>query len=56
MKHVIRSESSLQPEGASGAALAGKAVTDGDRKRIARDFQAHLPTVAGGISAATARN
>jgi len=30
--------------------LAGKAVTDGDRKRIAGDFQAKLTAVAGGIA------
>jgi hypothetical protein len=48
--HLISFESGLHPEGASGPTLAGKAVTDGDRNRIARDFQAKLPTVAGGSS------
>jgi hypothetical protein len=48
--HLIRFESGLHPEGASGPTLTGKAVTDGDRERIARDFQAKLPTVTGGIS------
>ena len=48
--HLIRSEPRLHPEGASGPALAGKAVTDGDRERIARRFQTELPTVAGGLS------
>jgi hypothetical protein len=48
--HLIRFESGLHPEGASGAALAGKTVADGDGERIARHFQAKLPTVTGGIS------
>jgi hypothetical protein len=48
--HLICFESGLHPEGASGPTLTGKAVTDGDRERIARDFQAKLPTVTGGIS------
>jgi hypothetical protein len=48
--HLIRFEARLHPERASGPALAGKAVTDGDRKRIARHFQTKLPTVTGGIS------
>jgi hypothetical protein len=30
--------------------LAGKAVTHGNHKRIARDFETKLPTVTGGIS------
>ena len=47
--HLIRFEARLHPEGASGSALAGKTVTDGDCKRIARNFQTKLPTVAGGI-------
>jgi hypothetical protein len=47
---LIRFESGLHPEGASGPALAGKAVTERDRKRIARDFQAKLPTVTSGIA------
>jgi hypothetical protein len=48
--HLIRFEARLHPEGASGPTLTGKAVTDGDGKRIARDFQTKLPTVTGGIS------
>ena len=48
--HLIRFESRLHPEGASGPTLAGEAVTDGDRERIARDFQTKLPAVTGGIS------
>ena len=48
--HLIRFEARLHPEGASGPALAGKAVADGDGKRIARDFQTKLPAVTGGLS------
>jgi hypothetical protein len=48
--HLIRLESGLHPEGASGPPLAGKAVTDGHRKRIARYFQTKLATMTGGIS------
>jgi len=46
---LIRFESGLHAEGASGAALASEAVADRDRKRVSRDFQAKLPTVTGGI-------
>ena len=48
--HLIRFEPGLHPEGASGPTLAGKAVTDGDRERIASDFQTKLPAVTGGFS------
>ena len=48
--HLIRFEARLHPEGTSGPALAGKAVTDGDGKRIARDLQAKLPAVTDGLS------
>ena len=48
--HLIRLERRLHPEGASGPTLTGEAVTDGDDKRIARDFQTKLPTVTGGFS------
>lgn len=48
--HLIRFESRLHPEGASGPTLASKAVTDGHRKRIAVDFQTKLPAMTGGIS------
>jgi hypothetical protein len=47
---LIRFERCLDPKGASGPTLTGKAVTDGDGKRIARDFQTKLPTVTGGFS------
>jgi hypothetical protein len=48
--HLIRFEPRLHPEGASGPTLTGKAVTDGDGNRVARDFQTKLPAVTGGIS------
>jgi len=48
--HLIRFESGLHPEGASGPALTGKTVADGDGERIARHFQAKLSTVTGGSS------
>ena len=48
--HLLGLEARLHPEGASGATLAGKAVTNGNRKRIARDFQTKLPAVTGGFS------
>jgi hypothetical protein len=48
--HLIRLEPGLHPEGASGPTLAGKAVTDGDRKRIAHRFKMELTTVTGGFS------
>src|SRR5919198_6211844 len=47
---LIRLEPRLHPEGASRPALADKAVADGDRKRLARDFQAKLATVTGGVA------
>jgi hypothetical protein len=47
---LIRFKAGLHPEGASGPALAGKTVTDGDGKGIARNFQTKLPAVTGGIS------
>jgi hypothetical protein len=53
--HLIRFEARLHPEGASGPTLTGKAVTDGDGKRIARDFQTKLPAVTGGISSGHGR-
>ena len=37
--HLIWFEPCLDSEGASGPALARKAVTDGDRERITRHFQ-----------------
>jgi hypothetical protein len=49
--HLIGCERRLHPEGASCPTLAGKAVTHGDHKRIARHFQTKLPTVTGGLSA-----
>jgi hypothetical protein len=45
---LLRLETRLHPEGAPGPALARKAVADGDRKRIARDFETKLTTVTGG--------
>jgi hypothetical protein len=48
--HLIRVEARLHPEGASRPALAGQAVADRDRERIARDLQAKLAAVAGGFS------
>src|SRR5687768_2166181 len=48
--HLIRIERRLHPEGASGPTLTGKAVTDGNHKRIASHFQTKLPTVTGGFS------
>ena len=48
--HLIGFKRRLHPEGASGPTLTGKAVTDGDGKRIARDFQMKLAAVTGGIS------
>jgi hypothetical protein len=43
--HLIRCERRLHPEGTSCATLAGKTVTHGDHKRIARHVQTKLPTV-----------
>jgi hypothetical protein len=48
--HLIDSKARLHTEGASGPTLAGKTVTDGDSKRVARDFQSKLATVTGGMS------
>jgi hypothetical protein len=48
--HLIRLKRRLHPEGASGATLTGKAVADGNHKRIAGDFETELPTVTGGFS------
>jgi hypothetical protein len=48
--HLVRCERRLHPEGASRPTLAGKAVTDGDHKRVARYFQTKLATVAGRFS------
>jgi hypothetical protein len=48
--HVIRRVSRLDPEGASGPTLAGKAVTHGDRDRMALRFQTKLPTATGGLT------
>ena len=49
--HLIRLEPGLHSEGASGPPLTGEAVADGDCKRIARDLQTKLPTVARSFSA-----
>jgi hypothetical protein len=48
--HLLRFETRLHPEGASGPPLARQTVTDRDGKRIAVDFQTKLPTVTGGFS------
>jgi hypothetical protein len=48
--YLVRLEPGLHSEGASGPALAGKAVADGDRKRIARNLQLELAAVAGGFA------
>jgi hypothetical protein len=48
--HLIRFEARLHPERTPGPALAGKAVTDRDRKRIACDFQTKLPAETGGFA------
>jgi hypothetical protein len=47
---LIRVEARLQPEGASGATLAGTAVTDRDRERIARNLETELAAMTGGFS------
>jgi hypothetical protein len=52
---LTRFEARLHPEGASGPALAGKTVTDGNGKGIARNFQMKLPAVTGGISSGHGR-
>ena len=54
--HLIRLEPGLHPEGAPGAALAGEAVADGDGERLARDLQAKLPAVTGGLPRGHSRN
>jgi hypothetical protein len=41
--YLIPFERRLHPEGAPGPMLTGKTVTDGDGKRIARDFQTSCP-------------
>jgi hypothetical protein len=48
-RHLTRPESGLHPEGAPGAALAGEAVADRDRKGLTLDLQAKLAAVAGGF-------
>jgi hypothetical protein len=45
--HLIRLEPRLHPERATRPALAGKAVADRHRERIARDFQTKLSAVTG---------
>lgn len=48
--NLTRGECRLDPEGASGPALAGKAVTHGNHDRIALSFQTKLPTATGASS------
>jgi hypothetical protein len=47
---VIRHEPRLDPEGASGPTLAGKAVAHGDPDRIALRRQMQLPAATGGLA------
>ena len=47
--HLIRLEPGLHPEGAAGATLAGQAVADRDRERVAGDFETKLSAVTGGF-------
>jgi hypothetical protein len=47
--NLVGVESRLHPESAPGAALAGEAVADRDRERIARDLQTELSAVTGGL-------
>jgi len=48
--HLIGCEPCLDPEGASGPPLAGKAVAHGDPDRISLRCQKKLPTATGGIA------
>jgi len=48
--HLVRLEARLHPEGASCPTLTGKTVTDGDGKRVARDFQTKLAAVTRGLA------
>jgi hypothetical protein len=48
--NLLRRESRLHPEGAARSALAGQAVADRDRERLARHLDAKLPTVTGGLT------
>jgi hypothetical protein len=54
--HLIRCERRLHPEGASGPAFTGEAMTHRDHKRVACYFQTKLPTVTGGLSGSHVRN
>jgi hypothetical protein len=47
--HLVRLEARLHPERASGPALAVEAVTEGDGQGIARDLEAKLSAVTGGV-------
>ena len=47
--HLVCLERRLHPEGAPGPTLTGKAVTDGNHKRIPGDLQTQLSTVTGGF-------
>jgi hypothetical protein len=46
---LIGLERRLDPECASGPALAGTAVADRDRERITLDFETKLPAMTGCI-------
>ena len=48
--HLVGLEPRLHAEGAARPALAGEAVADRDRERIARDLETKLPAVAGCFS------
>ena len=48
--HLVAFESRLYPERASRTPLAGMAVTDRDRERVARDLKTKLAAVTGGFA------
>ena len=48
--HLVALECRLDPERASRTPLAGAAVTDRDRERVARDLKAKLAAVTGGFA------
>src|SRR4051812_24508086 len=47
--HLIGWKPRLDPEGASGSSLAGKAVAHGDADRISLGLQTKLSATTGGI-------
>jgi hypothetical protein len=48
--HLVALECRLDPERASRTPLAGTAVTDRDRERLARDLKKKLAAVAGSFA------